>query len=72
MSIAQLKEMALALPQEERADLAQSLLESLESSPISDEFLAELSRRDDEISSGKIICHTHDEVMANANKILGC
>jgi putative addiction module component (TIGR02574 family) len=72
MSIAQIKEMVLALPFEERADLARSLWESIETHPVSDEFLAELYRRDEEISSGKVICHTHEEVMASAKKVLGC
>lgn len=70
MSTAQLRELALALPLEARAELARSLWESLESYPVSDEFLTELQRRDEEISKGKVTCSTHDEVMAKAKQIL--
>ena len=54
MSTAQIKELALTLSPEESADLAQALWESLDASffPISEEFLAELERRDQKISSG--------------------
>jgi putative addiction module component (TIGR02574 family) len=74
MSIAQLKELALALPPEERADLADVLWESLDDSvaPISDEFLRELQRRDAEMESGKVIGRTHDEVMVEAKRRLQC
>jgi putative addiction module component (TIGR02574 family) len=74
MSTAQIKELALALPNEERANLAQALWESLDASffPISEEYLAELERRDRTISSGGVTCHTHEEVMARAKRVLGC
>jgi putative addiction module component (TIGR02574 family) len=74
MSTAQIKELALTqLSPEERADLAQALWESLDASyfPISAEYLAELERRDARITSGEVICHTHDEVMARAKRLLG-
>jgi putative addiction module component (TIGR02574 family) len=74
MSTAQIKELALSLPDQERADLAQALWESLDASffPVSEEFLAELERRDQKISSGEVSCHTHEEVMAKAKRVLGC
>lgn len=74
MSSAQIREMALTLSPEERADLAQALWESLDSSflPVSDEFLAELERRDQKISSGEVSCSTHEEVMAKARRATGC
>jgi len=74
MSTAQIKELALSLPDRERADLAQALWESLDSSffPVSEEFLVELERRDKKISSGEVSCHTHEEVMAKARRVLGC
>jgi putative addiction module component (TIGR02574 family) len=74
MSTAQIKELVLSLPAEERADLAQTLWESLDASffPISEEFLAELERRDQKIASGEVTCHTHEEVMAKAKRALEC
>jgi putative addiction module component (TIGR02574 family) len=74
VSITQLKELALALPPEERADLAEILLESLDdaAAPISDEFLRELQRRDDEMDSGKVVGRSHEEVMAEAKRRLQC
>jgi putative addiction module component (TIGR02574 family) len=71
MSTAQIKELALTLSPEERADLAQALWESLDGSffPISEEFLAELARRDQQISSGEVACPTHEEVMARAKRV---
>ena len=74
MSAAELKQLALALPPEERADLAEVLWESLDDTvpPISDEFLRELERRDEEMDSGKVIGRTHEEVMAEAKRRLQC
>jgi putative addiction module component (TIGR02574 family) len=74
MSTAQIKELALRLSPEERADLAEALWESLDASyfPISKEFLAELERRDQKISNGEVKCHTHEEVMTQARRALGC
>jgi putative addiction module component (TIGR02574 family) len=77
MSIAQLKELALALSPEERADLAQSLWSSLSKHPrnISEDenaFQQELLRRDQEMSSDPSACFSHDEVMAEARRRIGC
>jgi putative addiction module component (TIGR02574 family) len=77
MSIAQLKELALALPPEDRADLAQSLLVSLPGHPadVSEDeaaFIEELKRRDEEMSSDPSSCFSHEEVMAEARRRIGC
>jgi putative addiction module component (TIGR02574 family) len=77
MSITQLKELALALPPEERADLAQSLWVSLGDHPLDvseDEnaFIQELKRRDQEMSTDPDSCSTHEEVMAEARRRIGC
>jgi len=74
MSVAELKQLALALPPEDRADLAEVLWESLDETvpPISDEFLRELERRDKEMESGEVVGHTHEEVMAEAKRRLQC
>lgn len=73
MSTAQIRELALTMSPEERADLAQALWESLDASyfPVSDEFLAELERRDQKITSGEVTCSTHEEVMAKARRVGG-
>jgi len=77
VSIAQLKELALALPPEERIDLAQLLWSSLDNHPpdiTQDEraFQQELLRRDQEMSSDPSSCSSHEEVMAEARRRIGC
>jgi putative addiction module component (TIGR02574 family) len=77
VSITQIKELALALPPEERADLAQSLWVSLNNHPLDvseDEtaFRQELLRRDQEMSSDPSSCFSHEEVMAEARRRIGC
>jgi putative addiction module component (TIGR02574 family) len=76
MSITQIKELVLALPPEERADLAEILWESVlpEFQPDTEyaDFAAELRRRDEEMSNGSVPCYTHEEVMAHAKRIAGC
>jgi putative addiction module component (TIGR02574 family) len=77
MSIAQLKELILALPPEERADLAQSLWISLHNpaTDISEDeaaFQQELMRRDQEMSTDPSACFSHEEVMAEARRRIGC
>lgn len=71
MSKEQIQQLALTLSTEERADLAQALWESLDTSffPISEEYLAELERRDQSASNGEVVCCTHDEVMAKARQV---
>jgi len=74
MSTAQIRDLALTLSPEERADLAEALWESLDSSflPVSEEFLAELERRDQKMSNGDVVSSTHEEVMAKARRATGC
>lgn len=76
MSITQIKELALALPPEERADLAEILWESVlpefPSETKDSDFVAELHRRDQEMSSDPSSCFSHEEVMAHAKRIAGC
>lgn len=48
-SASEIQQLALQLPQRSRLKLAGELLRSLESSVTRDEFLAEASRRDDEL-----------------------
>ena len=76
MSITQIKELALALPPEERAGLAEILWDSVlpEYPPGTDDsdFVAELLRRDQEMSSNPSSCYSHEEVMAHARRIAGC
>ncbi len=76
MSIAQIKELALALPPEERVGLAEILWESVlpEFHPETAEadFVAELLRRDQEMTADPSSCFTHEEVMAHARRIAGC
>lgn len=77
MSIAQLKELALALPVEQRVDLAQVLWSSLDNHPpdvsVDEEaFKQELLRRDQEMSSDPSSCFSHEEVMAEARRRIGC
>jgi putative addiction module component (TIGR02574 family) len=76
MSIAQLKELVLALPPEERADLAQTLWISLNNpatdiSEDEDAFKGELERRDQEMSTDPSACFSHEEVMAEARRRIG-
>ncbi|MCE0483945.1 MAG: addiction module protein [Methylacidiphilales bacterium] len=76
MSITQIKEMALALPVEQRVDLAQPLWSSLENHPsdiTGDEaaFQDELKRRDQEMSADPSSCSSHEEVMTEARRRIG-
>jgi putative addiction module component (TIGR02574 family) len=76
MSIAQIKELALALPPEERADLAEILWESVlpefQPGTADSDLVAELRHRDEEMSNGSVPCYTHEEVMAHARRVAGC
>ncbi|MEW6732709.1 MAG: addiction module protein, partial [Acidobacteriota bacterium] len=60
---------------EERALLAQTLIESLDEvteKNVNDKWLEEINRRDIEIKSGKISCKPADEVLKAANERLKC
>jgi putative addiction module component (TIGR02574 family) len=76
MSITQIKELVLALPPDERADLAEilwdSILPGFQPGTEDSDFAAELHRRDEEMSNGSVPCYTHEEVMAHARRIAGC
>jgi putative addiction module component (TIGR02574 family) len=67
---------ALALPSRQRAQLAQALWNSIDNpmkhSPVDKRLMAQLKRRDREISQGKVRCTTHEEVMKAAYRAIGC
>ena len=61
----------LALPLDDRVELAQRLWQSLEGQGSEDEELfAEIERRDAEMSKGTAQTYSHEEVMRDARKIL--
>jgi putative addiction module component (TIGR02574 family) len=63
---------ALALPLEQRFELAQRLWESVEPTPeVGEELIAEIERRDTEIQSGITPTYSHDEVMRDAKRAIG-
>jgi putative addiction module component (TIGR02574 family) len=65
---------AMALPTDERVQLAVTLWDSIEEKdfPPDPAALADAKRRDDEMSSGKHASRIHDEVMQAARKAIGC
>lgn len=73
MSTEQLIADAMALPLSERVSLAQALWESIDAGlPDADEraAVAEAILRDKELSSGRVVGRTHDEVMQAARRSL--
>ena len=71
MTTEQLIAEAMALPLAERVSLAQALWQSIDSElPDSDEraAVAEAVRRDEELSSGKVVGRSHEEVMKAARQ----
>lgn len=75
MTTEQLISDAMSLPLPERVSLAQALWESINAGlPDADEesALKEAIRRDEELSSGKVIGRTHEEVMEAARRALKC
>ena len=75
MTTEQLIADAMALPLAERISLAQALWESIDAGLVeSDEHSAvvEAVERDDELSSGKVMGRTHEEVMQSARRALKC
>jgi putative addiction module component (TIGR02574 family) len=72
----QLATTVLALPPRQRAQLAQELWDSIDqqakTSALDDEEMAEIRRRDREISQGKVRGRSHREVMKAARKSIGC
>ena len=70
-SLDSLTTQALALPTEQRFELAQRLWESVEGQMDGDaELFAEIDRRCAEIDSGIAITHSHEEVMRDVRKAL--
>ena len=62
----------LALPVEQRIELAQRLWESMEGQLDEDEALfAEIARRDAEMDTGSVQTYSHEDVMRDARKALG-
>jgi putative addiction module component (TIGR02574 family) len=75
MSTQQITSEAMALPIAERVSLAQALWQSIDeglAGAKEREAVAEAQRRDEELSSGKVIGRTHDEVMQAARRAVGC
>ena len=76
MSGKELTQEAMALPLAERVALAQTLWESIEGQSagnVQDELklaVEESDRRDAEISSGKVVGRTHEQVMRAARKAI--
>lgn len=76
MSTKELAREAMALPLAERIALAQSLWQSIEgrgTDNVADEVkwaVEEASRRDAELSSGKVVGRTHKQVMRAARKAI--
>jgi putative addiction module component (TIGR02574 family) len=66
----------LALPPQQRAQLAQQLWGSIEeqakASSLADAEMDDIKRRDREISQGKVRCKTHKQAMRAARKAIGC
>ncbi|HMJ25574.1 MAG TPA: addiction module protein [Pyrinomonadaceae bacterium] len=63
----------MALPLAERVSLAQALWQSIDAGlPDADEraAVAEAIRRDEELSSGRVVGRTHEEVMQTARRSL--
>ncbi|MEX0613945.1 MAG: addiction module protein [Pirellulales bacterium] len=62
----------LALPVEQRIELAQRLWQSMEGQLDEDEELfAEIARRDAEMDLGSVKTYSHEDVMRDARKALG-
>lgn len=62
---------AMALPPQQRFELAHLLWESIQDDVDEDEELyAEIARREAEIESGAVQTYSHDEVMREVRKVL--
>lgn len=67
----ELLEDVLSLPDVDRSYFASKLLESLDSSEISEEWDAEIARRVVSIDDGTARLIPHDEAMASARRAIG-
>ena len=60
---------AMALPTEERIELAQRLWDSVEAK-LDDELFEEIQRREAELDSGNVRTYSHEEVMRSVDDVL--
>jgi putative addiction module component (TIGR02574 family) len=68
----ELKAEALNLPRDEREDIVQTLLDSLDDDPgVDPEWYAEILRRAEEVRSGKAEMIPGEEFMAELEEFLG-
>jgi putative addiction module component (TIGR02574 family) len=78
MSNEQLIQQILSLPLSERIDLAQTLWENIHEGldfPETEEdqdVIEEARKRGDELMSGAVTGHSHEQVMESARRVLGC
>ena len=75
MSSQQLTSEAMSLPLAERISLAQALWQSIDSSIVDsdeNEAMADVWRRDAEMSSGLVTGRSHEDVMRAARRAIGC
>ena len=72
MSLDQITQAAVALPERERRTLVDALLDTLSNDDADPAFIAELVRRDEDLRSGRVVGHTREEMMAVARKELRC
>lgn len=75
-NVKEITESVLALPKRSRAILAELILDTLdETSELLDNeqaWLDEAKKRDKEISTGKVKCRTHKEIVSAAYEAIGC
>jgi putative addiction module component (TIGR02574 family) len=75
MDTQQLTEQAMALPLDERVELAEALWQSIGEGLRAGgqrEAVEQAARRDAELTSGAATGRTHDEVMQAARRAIGC
>jgi putative addiction module component (TIGR02574 family) len=75
MSTQQLVAEAMSLPLAERVSLAQALWQSIDADLVDaseHEAVRQAVRRDQELSSGAVVGHNHEEVMQAARRAIGC
>ncbi len=65
----------MSLPAENRAELAEMLIQSLDEKDdlaVKSEWLLEIQRRDQEIRTGKAVCKPAEQVLREAREQLRC
>ena len=75
MSTQQLIAEAMSLPLAEKVSLAQALWQSIDADLVdtsAHEAARQAVRRDQELSSGAVVGHKHEEVMQAARRAIGC